>query len=79
MQDDLNIIRKFCADGWFKDVRVVELPDCGFPTTILLRFSVFSRAGGTGREPAPSITERTCVRVSAARPISILCHRNPYR
>ncbi|MGE3978213.1 MAG: hypothetical protein AB7F94_11570, partial [Nitrospira sp.] len=31
MQDDPNIIRKFCAVGGTKDVRVVELPGCKFP------------------------------------------------
>lgn len=46
-QDDLNIIRKFCAVGWCQDVRVVELPSCGFQTRGLLPSSACSKAGQT--------------------------------
>lgn len=80
MRDDLNIIRRFCAVGGTKDIRVVELPGCKFPTKVLLRFSVCSGAGqidssGVG---VRSITERTCV-IPTASSISILRHRNPCR
>ncbi len=47
MQGDLNIIRKFCADGWCEDVCVVEQPGCEFPTRGISRFSALLPAGRT--------------------------------
>ena len=45
MRDDLNIIRKFCAVGGTKDVRVVELPGRNPDKSARLRFNVCFRAG----------------------------------
>jgi hypothetical protein len=37
IQNDLNIIRKFCEVWWCEDVGVLELPGCDFPARELLR------------------------------------------
>ncbi len=37
IQNDLNIIRKFCEVWWCEDVGVLELPGCDFPARKLLR------------------------------------------
>ena len=81
MQDDLNIIRKFCAVGWCEDVRVVaawlRIPD--ERALAIQRVLQEGTDELVGSRRTVDNGEDLCVMVPAASSVSILRHRNPYR